>query len=202
MTSMTKPVALLFGYGSLLSPRSINRTLPGFLDRGQRLIPLIAHNWRRTWNAVMPNTSRLNDGNGFTPRGIAFMNVEPEEGAKALGIVFPVYENDVKALDVREHLYHRAEVTDFKWLADVSADKDLVRLPIITYSADEPWTHESPLKTVGIREDYRHLIRNAGKVLDQQYQLGTCFEEDFEEVNRLHPHFLEVLPPDDSRYEG
>ena len=199
---MQKPTALLFGYGSLLSPRSIDRTLPGFLQRGQRLIPLRARNWRRTWTAVMPNTSALSDGNGFTPKGIAFMNVEPEKGAEALGIVFPVSEEDVKALDIREHLYYRAEITDFEWLAGPPVEGELARLPIITYSADEPWTPSSPLTPVGIREDYRHLIRNAGKTLDAQYKLGPRFENDFEEVNRLHPDFQEVLPPSDSRYEG
>lgn len=195
-----KNSALIFGYGSLLAPHSINRTIPGFLESDISLIPVTLAGWTRTWTAVYPNNGDLHHEDGTKPDGIAFMNVERAPSDEALGVVFVVDDHGIAALDKREKLYDRIDVTnEARFLTD-DIPSQWRSLPILTYSATNPWKPGGSIATVGIRRDYRELIREAGILLDRQWSLESRFERDYESVNNRFADFHDVIPPVDARY--
>ncbi|MCC5876252.1 MAG: gamma-glutamylcyclotransferase [Candidatus Sumerlaeia bacterium] len=198
---MTKPIALIFGYGSLLAPHSINRTIPGFLESNTPLVPVTLAGWKRTWTAVYPNEGELLHADNTAPDGIAYMNVEPDSSDEALGIVFTVDEEGIAALDKREKLYDRVDVTTVATFLTNQIPPHWKSLPILTYSATSPWKPDGAIATVGIRRDYRELIREAGILLDREWKMPGRFERDYECVNERFANFRDVIPPVDARYK-
>jgi hypothetical protein len=189
-------IALALGYGSLLHPRSVARTIPDFLDRGVELLPVRLYGWRRTWTAVAPNEHQLATANGLIPRWQAWMNVERDAASVCVGVVFPVTAEDLAALDRRESIYDRVEVTHATQMMRPAAVPPAVRdLPIHVYTATEPWNPNSP-ELVGIRDDYRALIRLASRLLDDRWQTDGLFARDFEQVNAAHAAMPDILVPD------
>lgn len=197
---MSKPTALVFGYGSLLDPESIARTLPAFAGRGYALLPAAVRGWKRTWTAVLPNWDATPRGGGAPPDSIAYMNVEPGEDAEALGIVFPVTEEELEALRERESIYTPVEITDRVVYLRREPPRGLHALPVLTFTAAHPWRSGGNWGVVGVRADYRALIRRASRALDSAWSLDGRLERDFEVVNGAFGDFADVTPPPDGRY--
>lgn len=102
----------LFGYGSLLSRRSLERTL-GRPYNG----PLVTHTipgWRRTWDAAMDNENFFfaeQDGEKFYPDRILYLNVTPDPHVLLNGVLISIEESDLARFDKREWIYDRIEAT-------------------------------------------------------------------------------------------
>lgn len=195
-----RPAALIFGYGSLLDPRSIARTLPAFPGHGHPLLPALLDGWKRTWTAVLPNWSQDSPPGADRPDSIAYMNVEPEPGAIATGVVFPVTPGEFDALRARESIYTPVDVTDRIRYPAARPARDWNGLPVLTFTAASPWRADGNWGTVAIRADYRELIRRASRALDQKWDLEGLLERDFDAVNAAHPGFHDMPPPPDGRY--
>lgn len=99
------PTAYLFGYGSLLNPRSIEKTLGRPIAREElRVVRL--YGYRRVWNLV----DDVIDERGKQVSAV-FLNLEPAPGSNVVGLSFPVTPTELTALDLRERNYDRADVT-------------------------------------------------------------------------------------------
>lgn len=103
--------AALFGYGSLLSVRSMERTLGRAYQRP--FIPCELRRWRRTWDIAMPNQvfyAETPTGLMY-PENILYLNVCRDSHADLNGILFVVNTNELEAFDRREWIYDRENVT-------------------------------------------------------------------------------------------
>jgi hypothetical protein len=101
----------LFGYGSLLSKRSLERTLA----RPYTGPFLTCHvkGWRRTWDAAMPNRAFYGETaeGRIYPKEILYLNVHRDSATVLNGIIFVVNSEELGRYDERESIYDRVDVT-------------------------------------------------------------------------------------------
>lgn len=101
----------VFGYGSLVSAKSVASTLGRHLDLEEAEL----RGWQRAWNVGSDKEShpertfRLADGSEYEGLTVV-LGIEP--GDRCAGSVFAVTEEDLALLDVRERNYDRIDVTD------------------------------------------------------------------------------------------
>src|SRR5690348_14194361 len=93
----------LFGYGSLISIASLERTLGRSYDGPY--LPCVLQGWRRSWNVSMPNQNTFY---AETPQGrmwpeqIIYLNIREAGGGQVNGMLFVVDHNELEAFDRRE----------------------------------------------------------------------------------------------------
>jgi len=103
----------VFGYGSLLSLTSLERTL-GRTYRGPLVVCDLV-GWHRSWNAAMPNSTFIFQdhlGKWTTPEHILYLNIVPSASHRVNGVLFVVSDAELEALDKREWIYKRLPVND------------------------------------------------------------------------------------------
>jgi cation transport regulator ChaC len=101
----------LFGYGSLISMRSVERTLGRRYDGPY--ITCALRGWRRAWDIAMPNSTfyaETNSGRMY-PHSILYLNVRREPGRLLNGVLFRVDAPELADFDRRESIYDRVDVT-------------------------------------------------------------------------------------------
>jgi hypothetical protein len=104
----------IFGYGSLVSPKDVFRTLG---RRVELIYPVELHGWIRDWGIAVDITKthrkfKLYKG---CPGYVAALNIRrPESGEHPTnpnGVLFEVTDEDLAKLDKREYCYERVDVT-------------------------------------------------------------------------------------------
>lgn len=102
----------IFGYGSLLSIASLERTLKQEY-KGPFLISSVP-DWRRTWDVRQPNRAYYTetDVGRMYPENILYLNVTAHPGALLNGVVVVLTVEQLVALDQREWMYDRVAVTE------------------------------------------------------------------------------------------
>jgi hypothetical protein len=91
--------AFVFAYGSLVDDA--------------RGVPCSLRGWRRGWGVAMDNRRTLPgyryfvDDSGRPDVYVAFLDIQPDAGARVDGVIFPA---DLAALDARERNYARVDV--------------------------------------------------------------------------------------------
>jgi pimeloyl-ACP methyl ester carboxylesterase len=100
----------VFGYGSLLSIASLERTL-GRSYRGP-FVTCAVEGWRRRWNVAMPNEVFVyrEQDRWVTPERIFYLNAEPAPGSMLNGVLFVVRSDDLAPFDAREWIYDRVDI--------------------------------------------------------------------------------------------
>lgn len=101
-------VAHVFGYGSLLHPESLRRTLPE-VDL-TACVPARAVGFERCFDVAFPNDgSQVDkayyDTDGARPPRVLLCNLRPRRGARANGVCIPVSTDGLAALRARERRY-------------------------------------------------------------------------------------------------
>lgn len=84
---------LIFGYGSLMNPRSLALTLPG----ARTVIPATLQDYRRVCNVPV--------------NGYAYLNLEACEGVNVEGVLVQVWLRELPTLAKREKGYNFVNVT-------------------------------------------------------------------------------------------
>lgn len=103
----------LFGYGSLISKESLERTL-GRRYTGPFIVCELA-GWRRGWDVFMPNDRTFyteSPAGHMYPDKILYLNVRRMPGSATNGILFVVGPEDLAVFDQREWIYDREDITD------------------------------------------------------------------------------------------
>ncbi len=102
----------IFGYGSLLSIASLERTLHQKYN-GPFVISSVP-DWRRTWDVRQPNHAYYTetDVGRMYPENILYLNVTAHPGALLNGVVVVVTIEQLTSLDQREWMYDRVAVTE------------------------------------------------------------------------------------------
>jgi hypothetical protein len=103
----------LFGYGSLISMASLERTL-GRRYAGPFIVCELA-GWRRGWDVFMPNNETFytdTPGGRMYPDKILYLNVRRMPESAINGVLFVLDPADLAAFDQREWIYNREDITD------------------------------------------------------------------------------------------
>lgn len=157
----------IFGYGSLVSRKSIIQTLGR--DPGE-LYPATLNGWLREWGVMLDNTTTTCHfellPNYQVPHFIGALNVrKPHPNEKATrpnGVLFEVTDEDIIKMDERENHYTRQEVT-----------KDIVGSPagrVFTYiGRGEFCMPEKRKQKVILPKSYLDLVENGFLSISDAY---------------------------------
>lgn len=103
----------IFGFGSLLSVSSLERTLGRRYQKPS--VTCTITGWKRRWNITEPNQHiYATEATGrFFPDRILFLNIEESYPGQVLnGLLLFMRKHDLLTLDRRESVYNRIEITD------------------------------------------------------------------------------------------
>ena len=163
----------VFGYGSLFSVASLERTL-GRPYQGP-FLPVSLEGWRRRWNVWMKNaTYEYRDGDRWiTPPRIFYLNVEPRPGSTVNGVLFVANDSDLARLDARESIYDRVDVTSQLRGATVHGGAAWAYQGKPEFVADPPASPEHG----AVRRTYVDILdagfRSMGPEFERQYASST-----------------------------
>ncbi|HEU4389559.1 MAG TPA: gamma-glutamylcyclotransferase family protein [Blastocatellia bacterium] len=112
VVDLSNYAAGIFGYGSLISIASLERTLERTYD-GPFVTCRVA-GWRRSWDVAMPNPGfcAYTAAGLLVPEHILYLNVRRASGSLLNGVLFGVSRQELQAMDKREWIYDRAPVND------------------------------------------------------------------------------------------
>ncbi len=172
----------IFGFGSLLSIGSIERTL-GRRYNGPFVQCEIA-GWRRSWDCAMPNTTFVfrDRGSWVEPRMILYLNMHPAPGRALNGVLFIVGEADLARFDEREWIYQRADVSSSVRGTTVNGG------PVWAYVGRPEYVMPPPAlpSTAAVRQSYLRILE------DGQRDLGPEFMARYFDTSDAVPQHLVV----------
>lgn len=172
----------VFGYGSLLSVVSLEKTLKR--RYGGLFVACSIEGWRRAWDVAMPNQvfyAETPSGCLF-PERIIYLNVTPRPGSLLNGVLFVVGPEEIQTLDEREWIYYRRAITDHLRGVNVSGGD------AFTYVAKPEYMVEdvaSPA-TAAIRASYLRILETGLN------DLGASFREAYERSSEPVPRHLVI----------
>ena len=172
----------VFGYGSLIDPKSASHTSSQPITREQ-MKTVWLQGYRRAWSVHAE--ARIDEHNETSTHPIAFLNIEPDIARRCNGVLLKIPPTDLPRFDRRERVYERVNVTD-----QISPTPDAT---VYAYVGRSPYTNLPPETKVAA--GYENLVRNAAK------QWGDSFLEAYEATTEPHqlPKFTEayeVVGPD------
>jgi cation transport regulator ChaC len=160
----------VFGYGSLLSKRSMEKTL----GRSYQEPPAICSitGWRRTWDVFMPNNGKFIDEQGAAPKNIIYLNIRETLGASVNGVLYVVPAATVSEFDAREWVYNRMDAT--KLLSGVEVRGG----PAWVYVGKPEFLVETPQRTdYAVRQTYINVVEEGladlGREFRAEYEAST-----------------------------
>lgn len=170
----------VFGYGSLVDPSSLGRTLGRPVEVGVDFVEAGLRGWGRRWNYGVGHVSatwRAADGRMVHDGVIVALGIVPSPAEQVNGIIARVSERELTALDVRERDYDRVDVT--QQVSNTGTGLEVAR--IVTYaprtSAIERYRSARDGGRAGIRDTYWGLVDAAFAVLGpdrlDQYRATT-----------------------------
>ena len=110
----------VFGYGSLIHPGSVSRTLRCPIDAADMWSAEL-HGYQRSWQVVVAR--RFLDGPSTEPVTCVVLDIVARAGRSMNGVLIPVTPTQLRALEVREARYDRIDVTDAIEADDVQTRK-------------------------------------------------------------------------------
>jgi hypothetical protein len=169
----------LFVYGSLMSPRSLQRTVPGGLGKGVRAIPAILDDWYLSWNVGSWAHSQperewiLGDGSAFH-EVIGSLGLQYQKGSQCQGAVWRVPVSLLGQFDLRERDYDRVDVTGYVNWPDMNPEA-VVHTYIPKPEAIEVMETARQEQRVVVSQDYIRLVNDAFRDLlrgrGEQYEV-------------------------------
>ena len=156
----------LFGYGSLLSKRSMERTLQRAYTGPRH--PCTLRGWRRTWDSFYPNErfyfERL-PGERRYPQSILYLNIQPA-GTDLNGVVYVISHDDLAGFDAREATYDRVKVEPI--------DLHVTGGPVYVYVGKSEFVLRAPVTVdhAAVRASYLDIVEQGLTELGPAFRLG------------------------------
>ena|GEM_PF-2370082 len=172
----------IFGYGSLIHPKSVSKTLPKFEPDNRSIIPARLKGFRRCWTAFSKNRRRSTTEKGVTLPYIAYMNLEVDRKSSSLGGLVKVSSEELTLLDTREWIYVRLDVSNGIEIICDHSEEISKKATIFTFISIPPKEFEDIKKSIGVRKDYIDLIKTASSDIDRYLKCGISYVEDFEKI--------------------
>ncbi|MEM8620478.1 MAG: gamma-glutamylcyclotransferase family protein [Actinomycetota bacterium] len=157
------PVATwVFGYGSLVSPESISRTIDRRPEFGVDVFVAHLDGYGRRWNygSIVLRGDWSHNGANIEDGVVISLGVVAGEGERCNGVVFAVTADELAALDWRERDYRRVEVTA---AVDHEAPADLVREVVLYVPSPDSIARYEDARDAGraaIRQTYWDLVHD------------------------------------------
>lgn len=168
----------VFGYGSLLSRQSMERTL-GRAYEGQPTVCAV-DGWRRSWDVYVPNSGKYVDESGSTPLNIIYLNVRRAPG-HVNGLLYVVSAAELAAFDRREWVYDRLAISGM--LGDLAVDGGEAWM----YVAKPDFIAQAPRRPVfALRQTYLDIVEKG------LTELGSEFRSGYEASTDLAPQDLVI----------
>ena len=168
----------VFGYGSLVSPESMARTIGRVVAPHEGWLAAHLDGFGRRWNyGSMHQRGDWHGPDGFVESGVVVcLGLEPAADERCNGVVIRVTEDELAALDWRERDYDRTDVTDA-----VAPEEGVVAGRVVTYvprpSAIERYERARDHGRAAIRRGYHELVDRAFHALGahhrHEYANGT-----------------------------
>jgi hypothetical protein len=165
----------VFGYGSLVSPRSATRTLGRPCGEAPRAR---LERWRRRWsqkrdNLTCEKTFARHDG-GRAPTWVLGLNLEPSRDAAEApnGVLIEAGEEELARLDLREMRYDRVEVTEQVRLASGDGAPAAGFDRVIAYTAKRDHFAPAPPADAIILASYAREVEAAFAALGEAERLA------------------------------
>lgn len=161
MTGAQQSGAWVFGYGSLVSPASLARTIGRTVDPTHDVLVAHLDGFGRRWNyGSIHLRGDWRHGDVEVRRGVVVsLGLEVADAETCNGVIVRVTAEELAALDWRERDYERTDVTDRIAVEGVASG------PIVTYvprpSAVERYEAARDAGRAGIRRSYWELVREA-----------------------------------------
>lgn len=151
----------VFGYGSLVSPSSMARTIGRHVEPHDGWLVARLHGFGRRWNyGSLRQRGNWHGPHGYVEQGVVVcLGIEEAEAERCNGVVVRVDDDELAALDVRESDYDRTDVTDLV-VAEGGLDGR-----VVTYvprpSAIERYRLARIEHRAAVRRGYVDLVRDA-----------------------------------------
>jgi len=155
----------IFGYGSLLSISSLERTL-GRAYAGP-FIPCSVLGWRRTWDVGMPNETRyvMQQNEQVFPERILYLNVRRQPDSVVNGVLFVISKHDLQSYDQREWIYNRVSVADALSGAEVHGGD----VWLYEGKAEYILTPPDDWRRAAVRSSYLTIVNNGLSTLGPEF---------------------------------
>lgn len=163
--------AWLFGYGSLVSPTSVERTIGRLVEFPEQRIAADLQGYGRRWNYGSLNLrgNWTHGGAKVTDGVVVSLGLAAVEAESCNGVVLRVTEDELAALDWRERDYDRTDVTD---RIRVDCDQPL-DAPVVTYvprpSAVERYRAARDAGRAAVRASYWTLVHESFALLGDDH---------------------------------
>jgi cation transport regulator ChaC len=154
----------VFGYGSLINPRSIQKTVSREVSRDE-LQPAMLRDFVRKWDLV-EWIKFVNDPSGSIVPAV-FLDVAKQPGRQVNGVLLALTEEELAKMDGREKNYGRADVSHLI--------EPHVASVVFTYVGKE--IHTRPVAGACVPDDYEALVlagvRDWGPAFEAQFLQST-----------------------------
>jgi len=157
----------VFGYGSLFSIESLERTL-GRRYTGPFVVCRL-EGWRRGWDAVVPNRQDLfleRPAGRVYPRNILYLNVRRAPDSRLNGVLFVLNAQELEAFDRREWVYDREDITEELSGAVVAGSRAFVYVAKPEYCLKEAGSVEE----AAVRATYLGILEAGFRDLGQGFR--------------------------------
>ena len=164
----------VLGYGSLLHPDSLRRTLPQVKIDGIR--PVYVAGARRLFNLVSPGWARL--AGAVHGKRVAALNAYPAAGAQMNAVAFYIKKEEIGPLDRREFCYYKIPNVPFVDWEKQSAASPSPQDNGLYYSVMDAATLKKRFPQ-RYREEYEPLGVDGllgSDVLPQEEYLSVCLQ--------------------------
>jgi cation transport regulator ChaC len=172
----------LFGYGSLFSLPSMERSL-GRSYNGPCPV-CILDGWRRTWDIAVPNTVFFAEraAGRIYPAHILYLNVKRSPGTRVNGVLFVLEPHELGAFDRREWVYDRVDVTGDLRGIEISGGQCFAYVG----KPEHVLTDVHSIEVASIRRTYLDILESG---LDR---LGDGFRREYERSTQPLPGNLVI----------
>ncbi len=157
-----RPPTWVFGYGSLVSPESMARTIGRVVRPHDGWLPAHLSGYGRRWNyGSLRQRGNWNGPHGYVESGVVVcLGIEAAPDERCNGVVVRVADDELAALDRRESDYDRTDVTDL-----VAAESGELAGRVVTYvprrSAIDRYLAARLERRAAVRRGYVELVRDA-----------------------------------------
>lgn len=173
------PDTWVFGYGSLVSPASMARTI-GRVVGPDEVAPARLAGFGRRWNygALSVTGTWEHAGTSVATGVMVALGIEASASERCNGVLVRVSDHDLAGLDRRERHYDRTDVTDLIELAPPVAGRATAQphgARIVTYvprvEAIEHYRAGRDARRAAIRQDYWDLVDDAFATLGDDHHV-------------------------------